>query len=77
MTALTAPRVPTGMKAGVCTTPCGVRSTPRRAPRRRRRAVIVETAKALGVIGSSRVRRFRLALILSVPVSVVSCILTP
>src|SRR5262249_19516953 len=29
--ALTAPRVPTGMKTGVSTTPCAVRSTPRRA----------------------------------------------
>src|SRR5436190_3214445 len=27
----TAPRVPTGMNAGVCTVPCGVSSTPRRA----------------------------------------------
>src|SRR5262245_43933839 len=31
VTALTAPRVPTGMNTGVCTTPCGVRSSPRRA----------------------------------------------
>ena len=31
VTALTAPRVPTGMNAGVCTTPCGVVSSPRRA----------------------------------------------
>src|SRR6516162_3770292 len=31
VTALTAPRVPTGMNAGVCTTPCGVVSVPRRA----------------------------------------------
>src|SRR5258708_20680582 len=29
--ALTAPRVPTGMNAGVCTAPCGVVRTPRRA----------------------------------------------
>src|SRR4029453_4463787 len=29
--ALTAPRVPTGMNAGVCTTPCGVVNSPRRA----------------------------------------------
>src|ERR1700730_11313439 len=29
--ALIAPRVPTGMNAGVCTVPCGVRRTPRRA----------------------------------------------
>src|SRR5438477_1535028 len=29
--ALTLPCVPTGMKAGVCTTPCGVVSSPRRA----------------------------------------------
>src|SRR6188472_399569 len=29
--ALTAPRVPTGMNAGVCTSPCGVVRTPRRA----------------------------------------------
>src|SRR5688572_5168221 len=30
--ALTLPCVPTGMNAGVCTTPCGVRNSPRRAP---------------------------------------------
>src|SRR5215212_448601 len=29
--AFTAPRVPTGMNAGVCTSPCGVLRTPRRA----------------------------------------------
>ena len=31
VTLLTAPWVPTGMKAGVCTTPCGVRISPHRA----------------------------------------------
>ena len=39
VTALTAPRVPTGMNAGVCTTPCGVVSSPRRA-----RAVAIQDA---------------------------------
>ena len=41
VSALTAPCVPTGMNAGVCTTPCGVRITPRRA-----RAVAMRDAKS-------------------------------
>src|SRR6185295_11560191 len=62
--ALTAPRVPTGMKAGVSTVPCGVRSRPSRASASVRvssneHSAIPPRTSRLGLLYSGKVKRLR------------------
>ena len=55
--ALTLPWVPTGMNAGVCTTPCGVSRTRRGARRRRWRADVKPKRRDTLIIGTSDVKK--------------------
>src|SRR5690348_2135673 len=68
VSAFTAPRVPTGMKHGVCTSPCGVVNTPRRAAPsvaiREKENIVVVRRPSSEVLGySDTVKRLRVGVL--------------